>query len=275
MAEIASTASTAAVLKAWWRPAHRAVGLGVWLVASAWFAPLSHGQAASLDDLTIYTEFFPPFNYADDQGKLEGISVDLLETLLARAGSSLTREDMALVPWARGYREVQDKPNTLLFSMARTPAREELFQWIGPISDIKYSIIALKSSNLAIQTPEDLQGIRFGAIRDDIGMTLLESNGIPRDTQQLVARNEQNIEKLVRGRIDAWVYDEAVAIWLLRQTQYPLDQFEIVYNLSVTPLYIAAQKETPPQVVETLQQALDDLRQTGEFEGIINSHSGL
>jgi len=53
------------------------------------FIPCSSAdQAFSARDLTYITEQFPPYNYQED-GKLQGISVDLLEMAWERMGVNL------------------------------------------------------------------------------------------------------------------------------------------------------------------------------------------
>ncbi len=89
--------------------------------------------AASVDDIIFMTEQYPPYNLEEDN-KLQGIAVDTLALMLQRAGSKQTREDIEMLPWARGYKRVLSEPNTCLFSTTRTEERENLFKWVGPIA---------------------------------------------------------------------------------------------------------------------------------------------
>lgn len=57
----------------------------------------STNQAAPAKDLVYITEQFPPFNYQED-GKLQGISVDLLEKMLGHMNTTLNRSDIKLLP---------------------------------------------------------------------------------------------------------------------------------------------------------------------------------
>ncbi|MEG3619360.1 hypothetical protein V5T82_12905 [Magnetovibrio sp. PR-2] len=41
---------------------------------------------------------------------------------------------------ARAYSTVQNTPNSVLFSVARTPDREDLFTWIGTLIDFAVHI---------------------------------------------------------------------------------------------------------------------------------------
>jgi len=91
-------------------------------------------------NLRIMTEENAPFNFTSGSS-YEGIAVDLLEIMLKDSGRSEIIGNIEILPWARSYQEVQDKPNTLLFSMGRTEFRENLFKWVGPIYSLQTGII--------------------------------------------------------------------------------------------------------------------------------------
>ena len=53
--------------------------------------------AQPVDELTFLTEQYPPYNFRQE-GRLQGISLELLEFTLERLGSSLKRDQFTLVP---------------------------------------------------------------------------------------------------------------------------------------------------------------------------------
>ncbi len=87
--------------------------------------------AQTVDDLMFLTEHYPPLNYEED-GKLQGIAVEALVEMFKLVDAEKTIKDVKLWPWARGYRSVLSKKNTVLFSMARTEARENLWKMMRP-----------------------------------------------------------------------------------------------------------------------------------------------
>ena len=50
-----------------------------------------------IDDLILMTEEFPPYNFEAD-GYLQGTSIDLMCLILKKAGSTLSRDDIRLLP---------------------------------------------------------------------------------------------------------------------------------------------------------------------------------
>ena len=99
---------------------------------------VSFAQDAST--LTYMTEEYPPYQYKE-AGTLKGLSVDLLKLMWAKMG--VPEQAIAVYPWARGYNLIQNHPNSVLFSMIRTPEREQMFKWVGPIFTARTVLIGL------------------------------------------------------------------------------------------------------------------------------------
>jgi polar amino acid transport system substrate-binding protein len=100
-------------------------------------ACLASNQIVSAKDLTYLTEQYPPYSYQAD-GRLQGISVDLLESVWQRMGVNLNRSVILLLPWTEGYNRTLEENNTVLFSTGRFPEREQLFRWAGPIASGRF-----------------------------------------------------------------------------------------------------------------------------------------
>ena len=57
--------------------------------------------ANNLSKVKIFTENYPPYNM-EVNGKLKGISVDILKAMLNQMDLKLTKNDIKLKPWATG-----------------------------------------------------------------------------------------------------------------------------------------------------------------------------
>lgn len=243
------------------------------LMAVGLFLSAGVASAQSLDDLTLVTEQYPPYNFEED-GQLKGISIDYLLAALDRAGSGLSKSDIRLMPWAKGYDLALNRANTLLFATTRTKDREDLFKWAGPIAPTKISLVAKKGSGVEIGSLSDIasKGYTIGVIRDDVGQQLLEAEGVPDANIEPVARAVLNIKKLDRGRIDAWAYEENVAMWLIKSNGFDPADFEPVFELQEGELFYAFHKDTPDSTVNALQKALDQVKESGRYEQILNKY---
>ncbi|MCP4160897.1 MAG: amino acid ABC transporter substrate-binding protein [Deltaproteobacteria bacterium] len=229
--------------------------------------------AQNIDDIKYITEDYPPYNFKED-GKLKGISVDLMVLMLQKLKSKLLRSDIKLYPWARGYYYVQTTPNTCLFAMTRSRKREKLFKWVGPYSPNPIVLFALKSKNIRINSIKDLKRYQIGVVRDDISEQYLIEKGIPERNLYRVAYPEQNAKKLNIGRVDMWAYGEAVGIWIIKKSGLNPQNFEIIYHLGPTDdLYFAFHKQAPDKLIQRFQAAFDELKKEGKYQDIIDRYS--
>jgi polar amino acid transport system substrate-binding protein len=227
--------------------------------------------ASSVDDILFMTEQYPPYNY-EEHNKLQGIVVDTLVLMLERVGSSQTREDIRLLPWARAYKRVQSEPDTCLFSTTRTEEREHLFKWVGPVAPEAVGLIARKGSDIRIDSVEDIKKYKVGTIRDDIAELYLANAGINVDDMERVAETILNIRKMNRGRIDLWAYDQSVAMWELKTNGFDPADYESAYELGRKNQYLVCHKGTPESVIKELQGAIDTIKADGTYEQILDRY---
>ena len=111
--------------------------------------------AAGPPPLTLLTEENPPYNFADpDTGEVKGIVATTVRQLMKEAGIGY---GLQLLPWRRAYRRTETNANTCIFSANKTPAREALFQWVGPLagSEGGWGFFMRPDSGIKISTLEE------------------------------------------------------------------------------------------------------------------------
>lgn len=224
------------------------------------FAALG-AASAQAGALTLTTESYPPFNFETPDGELDGISVRVMNQLLEENG---IEADMRLLPWSRAYAEAQSNPGTCVFSTTRTPEREELFEWVGPLVENQWHAYALEGSDVQAQSLEDLQEYRVGGYRDDAVALYVESQGIEVDT----APNDRlNARKLAAGRIDVWVSGEYLAPWYARLEG--IGELRSLFAFNDTVMSLACHPDTDAELLDRLQAALDTMREDGRYATIV------
>ncbi len=222
-------------------------------------------------DLKIYTENYPPLNY-DEAGEAKGLSVDLLLEMFNRAGIKRERLDILVVPWERGYSEAQIRPNTILFSTTRTPAREKLFKWVGPIGLSRVVLIARRDSEIDLTDEASFARYRYGAVKYSRGDLALQRGGTP--PKQITYLNSplSAAHMLARGRVDAWAFERISAFWVLQKLGYRSQDFKVVHAFKKRQYYYAFQPDSDPDLITALQSALDKIRADGTMAAIIEGH---
>lgn len=226
----------------------------------------------SAAELIVMTEHNPPFNF-EENGWVGGLSTDIFLEMARIANVPVTRDDVVVWPWARAYEEVQNNPDAILFSTARTDHREHLFQWIGPIITLKCSFIARKDAKVMIEDlSRDLSNYTIGTIRESAPEQVLIKNGVAPEQLQRVHHLNLNVKKLVEGRVDALLFNESAIMYDIKQMNLNPDDYEVVHTLMTAPLYYVAGRDMDPAIVQRLQDALDEMVLQGKTDEIINKY---
>ncbi len=251
----------------------------LWLVlvlvafARAVPADTPHDVTKQIESLYWMTEEYPPFNYVDEaDGQLKGITVDVLMRMFERAGVNLTRHDLHVLPWQRSYQKVLHEPNTVLFSTTYTMERLQELRFVGPIIPTRVSIVAPRQAGLTITSVADLESLRIGVIRDDVGHQLIRAAGVGEEAIHSIPTPLGMVRMLAVGRLDAIAYAEDVARYQFTLANIDPDDFESVYILKQSYMGYAFHLDTDPRILEPLRKALDELHTDGTVARIYESY---
>ncbi|MFB9188473.1 substrate-binding periplasmic protein [Vibrio ostreicida] len=222
-------------------------------------------------ELTFITEEYHPLNFIDSSGQLTGLSVEVLLGAAKHANSQLSRIDIQVIPWARGYKYALNNKGSVLFATSRKPERESLFLWVGPISQGTPSfLIARKERNITIQKRADLSQYRIGVVRGDSLEKRLEKLNIPDKNIVRIHSKALLARQLDKGRIDLWASNWTGAQAQFSDLDLDVNSFERVYTFQYNDNYFSLNRETPRQLVQEMQSALDSFKKTTEYQQILN-----
>lgn len=221
-------------------------------------------QAANRS-LTILTEEYPPISFARD-GMLTGMAVDVVREIQRRVGN---QDDIQLQPWLRAYRSLQEQPDTVLFTVARTAEREKQFKWVGPIAPINGGIYAVRSHWTG---PNNLDEARKAksilVVRGWFTQQQLEYMGF---TNLYPVNDPPQMAKMMRnGRAPLMATDTATAALQWLQAGGKPDELLLVEVFSHNSSYIAFNRATPDTVVQAWQAALDAMKKDGSYSEIFS-----
>lgn len=246
---------------------HRVLMLGLLLsMAGGWSLP---GQADSAP-LRIVTEELPPYNMTRN-GRVTGMSTEVVEAVLKEVGMQASIQAM---PWARAYQLALNDSNVLIYSIARTPAREPLFQWVGAIAPTRWFIYSLADRPVQLDSLEDARGHQIATVNQDVGEQYLLSKGF-RIGEELQSSNkyEHNYRKLKVDHVELWISNELNAQYLTRQNgedpakmlirSLPLPELSHEEGLGM-----AFSLKTPAETVEKFRVGLQTIRRNGVYDAI-------
>jgi polar amino acid transport system substrate-binding protein len=211
------------------------------------------------------TEEYAPYTYESQNGEASGIITEIANAIIAKAGLHIRT---SIYPWARAYKIASKEPNTLIFSIFRTPEREELFHWIGPvIPSVDICLYKLKErTDIRLTSLKDARQYMISVVRDTIFHTYLLEHGFNGNTNiDAQADPLQNLKLLFFKRVDLVFAEEFENAAQLRELGLPLDQMEKTLCLPElkTEFYVAISKQTSKNIVQKLQAAFKEIEADG------------
>ena len=223
---------------------------------------LTFTMPASAQKLRIYCEDDRPLQFKTPDGSLTGLTVEVVQEIQKRLGNT---DPIQMLPWARGLKYLNKEPNTVLFSMARTAERNDLYQWVGPISETVMGLYAKTDSSIQIKTLDDAKKVQaIGVYRDDLRDQYLTKAGftnLDRTTEGV-----QSYKKLMLGRVDLF----ASSANEVADNQYV--NVKLVFTLLKAQLFIAVNRETDSAIVARWNDALEAMKQDGTFKAIFHKY---
>jgi ABC-type amino acid transport substrate-binding protein len=201
-----------------------------------------------------YDGSLPPYSFINDQGKIDGIAVEIMALLSQRLGT-----DFIIYPvsnWGSLYRDAAKKKVDLIAAMVNRPDRAKWFNFTKPYLT-KSLVIVTRQDNTNITNRGDLANKRVAVVK---GYRYVEQIGaeFPTATTLKLDSMLESLNKVDQGQVDAAILFLGTANFL--QSKYQLNQLKIAafFERNSADESIAVRKDWP-QLVGILQKGLDSL----------------
>jgi len=218
--------------------------------------------------LRIITEEFPPYNFVDKNGDVTGQSTEIVQAILEKTD---TQANIEIMPLSQGLAIAEKGPGVVIYSLNRTPQRENLFKWVGPIGFYEQAFYAKKGSAtsaliLFYSQLEDAKKVdKIGVYQGDAGAQFLASQGFTNLDYSLT--DAQALKKLMDGEVQLWLGNkDGLAITAEQAGVNPDDLVLLPSVVIQADLYIAFSKDVPDSMVMAWQSALDALKQEKDID---------
>jgi len=217
------------------------------------------------ESIMVVTENWKPYNY-QESGVVKGSSTQIVREVLDRAGVTY---DIRIYPWARTYFMAQKEKNVMIYTIIRTPLREDLFKWIRPLGKADtVSFYKLKGrKDIVIDSLEDVKKYKVGLVREDVKHQYLISQGFENGRHiEPVETQEQNINKLRLKRIDLIVFSQRNYSSEMSSFKALENKVEEVFILFEAIPYMAFSISTSDEMVERIVKSYDQLVVEGRIK---------
>ncbi len=221
-------------------------------------------EAASGDVLTMATNAeFPPYEYHDNND-IVGIDVEIAKALAEKLGMTLEIEDIAfdsIIP------EIDSgKADIGLAGMTVNEDRLKNVDFSDPYTTASQVIIVKEDSEIA--GPDDLEGKSIGVqlgTTGDIYASDYEETG---STIERYSKGFEAVQAMMQGKIDAVVIDLEPAKVFVAENE----GIKILDEALTVEEYAIAIKKGNTELLEKINTALAELKDSGELQKIIDKY---
>ena len=210
----------------------------------------------------LVTEDYPPFNIVNlKSGEVTGISTEKVQELMRRAGEKYS---ITAYPWARAIQMAQNNADTCVFSTSRTPGREQLYKWVGPLVKNNWVIFARADDTRRPKTLEDLRIYTIGSYRNDAIAEYFSLKGF---NTELASTDADNPRKLLAGRFDFWASGELLG-WEILKQQGLAKMVVQLFTFNQTEMYLACHTGMAQAKIDKWNHILKDMDKDGSSAAI-------
>jgi len=216
---------------------------------------------AGAQGIPVTVGFGPSFpNHFVDAGAPSGLLFDVGDAALKAAGFAPGYVEL---PWARLYDDIASGDIDGAIGVFAVGEDREKALYSGPIMTQYPVLVARRGEMAAPKTLKDLHGRTIGGRLGLSYNTLLQHPEI----HILRSRTDQNnIEKLVRGRLDAAIVGSVTGLYDLRRDGR-LDVLDVIAAIDEIPLGLAlADERFGPGDLAAVNAALADLLAAGALQ---------
>ncbi|MES9961061.1 MAG: transporter substrate-binding domain-containing protein [Sedimenticola sp.] len=235
----------------------------------AFFLVLFAGSIAA--EINFLTHSLQQQAYRDDHGELKGLphagkrafNLELVREMMRMVGHG---GGIAEVPLARGLKMVETMPDQALFNLSRTPARESLFKWVGPLQVETDYLYEMKNSPSGVTSLDEAKRVdHICVLNGGVHHETLKKKGFG----NLIAKNSyvNCFVLLKKGRINLTPSASSTVNRKLKQAG--IDPGEIRQTPVVVMEsggYIAFSRSVADEVIARWQAAFDRMKQSGKYE---------
>ena len=223
------------------------------------------GAFARAEPYQILTEEWAPYNYQQGD-QLTGMATEVVRAIMTLTGDGF---EIVVVPSMRATHGLMNRPRTIMYSLFRTPEREPLFKWVGPIAEESIYPYQLAETPPVDSLEQLRQAPKLTTRHAGLIPQVLESRGFD-NLEKSATSSQQLYRMLLAGRTDIIVgdTDAGVAYYSAQLGIAPGTLRRVPVALYHSSLYIAFSKDSDDKRVAAWTDALEQLRLSGELARI-------
>lgn len=228
------------------------------------------------EKINIRVGDFAPFYFQDEEGKWQGLDVELAEAVVKNAGFDVEYKEM---PWSRALVFLEKGKVDLVMNVSITTERSRKFNFIGPERYAQMGLVVrVENKNFDIKTYDDFAEIvkeenkKFGIqIKVFYGKEFNDKLKDPEYSKYFAEAFSvnNNIFLLANDRILGFFEDKISLAYMIKN--HPDFQETVLHSFDAfpkEPVYFAVSKKMSEDIYKKLKKSYEELEENGILEGI-------
>ncbi len=234
---------------------------------AALFLAFAAGPAFAIE---LLTEESPPLNFTRD-GQPAGLAVQVVREMARRAELPAT---IRVMRWSDAFQRAQTDPGVCVFSTARLPVRNSMFQWVGPITRGYWSAFALDGFADYVPKVDDLKKYRIGVVGDARARYLRQRGFVNLAEVEIDADNppKLTLDPKKEGGIDLWVTQGMMAPDIARKAGVAQVR-EVFAAIMSQEYWLACNLKMPKETIQGFSEALSGMKKDGAYRKLNDPRS--
>jgi ABC-type amino acid transport substrate-binding protein len=205
---------------------------------------------------------FPPFEYRNDKGEVDGFDAAIAKEIANEIGVELKIEDMAFDSLINALKS--GKVDFVAAGMSVIPDRQENVDFSTEYYKASQKII-VKKDNTEIKGKDDLAGKKIGVQEGTTGD--IEATEVT-DKMSRFKKGIDAVMDLKNGKIDAVVIDANPAKVFVEKN----DDLMILDEQFIEEDYAIAVDKGNEDLLEVINKVIGDLKESGKFDELVDQY---
>ena len=221
-------------------------------------------------EFNVLWEQWQPYQFKKQQHQISGLDNDILRQVISEMNCGL---NFTQRPWQRGLVELQQGKIHIASGASKTPERQQFALFSIPYRQETVALVSLKSiaaQSLAEITQLSLRvGVSRGYYYGEKLNRLIAKDHPSKLHFEEAGNDQQNLDKLLSGRVDAILIDPLVANDLLTRRQLQSEPELNHIAIEQSPIYFMFSKKiVGPEFVHNFNSALSSFKKSKSYKAI-------